>query len=66
MARSTYIYVVYSPIARQILAAFTVKHELLNWLWARPGNEGSVHILRFRDGQGYNEGVNITSDVFPL
>ncbi len=46
MARSTYIYVVTD--GRDVVAAFTVKHELVSWL--RAGRAPSLSVTRVNDG----------------
>lgn len=67
MARSTYIYIVERRVGHMTLAAFTVKWEMVEWLYRRPGNSKSeVQIFRFRDNGDYLDFVEITSDVFPL
>ena len=62
MARSTYIYIIWRPVDSIILAAFTVKHEMETWLKGRPGTAGHVRVCRFRDGQGYNDYVDVPPD----
>jgi hypothetical protein len=46
MARSSYIYVVQNGDG-DVVAAFTVKHELVTW---QERNEGRFQITRVRDG----------------
>lgn len=48
MARSTYIYVV-TDARKQILAAFTVKHELVSWLERQVSLTGH-NVWRVADG----------------
>lgn len=53
MARSTYIYLV-SPLDEVIpIAAFTVKHEAINWVERNHPN-GGVELTRMRDGGDSN------------
>ncbi len=55
MSRSTYIYTVQDPDLN-VIAAFTVKHELTRWLWAQ--REGpSLFVHRIRDGRHPGEPV---------
>ncbi|MBF6358105.1 hypothetical protein IU449_26780 [Nocardia higoensis] len=50
MARSEYVYIVTAVEGgcADILAAFTVKHELVSWLRANPASDHRV--TRVRDG----------------
>lgn len=58
MARSTYIYVVYVDLV--LAAAFTVKHEMLNFL---PEEQPScLQIYRLRDGRDGSV-IEITKEV---
>lgn len=50
MARSDYIYAVMPPGAGDVLAAFTVKYEMVTWL-GRQADTSGVYVLRMRDGQ---------------
>lgn len=66
MARSTYIYIIYRPVGGLVLAAFTVRHELVTWLKDRPGNKGEVRVRRYLDNDSsYGGFVDITSDIYP-
>ncbi len=59
MARSAYVYVVANGTGH-LLAAFTVKHELLSWL-ARPEHEQDRDVwvvVRVRDGVRPGEPVS--------
>lgn len=47
MARSTYIYVVMDS-GDEVVAAFTVKHELLTWLSSHTNDD--YHVWRLDDG----------------
>jgi hypothetical protein len=51
MARSTYIYAVVQAVVDDhgVMAAFTVKHELVSWL-RRQNDTSGVYVLRMRDG----------------
>lgn len=51
MARSDYIYAVMRPESGEdgLLAAFTVKYEMVRWLGWQDDTSG-MHVLRMRDG----------------
>lgn len=51
MARSTYVYVARTADGA-VVAAFTVKHELIRWIGNNP--DACDNVLRLRDG-GYGE-----------
>jgi hypothetical protein len=65
MPRSSYIYTVQRHANPPVLAAFTVKYELVNWMADRPDMRGCVTITRHRDGdtEGYISGVVISPDI---
>jgi len=66
MARSNYIYVVLDrdePLLSPLLAAFTVRHELISWLNEHDDMKG-ITVHRMRDGQGWRDNVNITKEVY--
>jgi len=54
MPRASYVYVV--RLTGTLVAAFTVKHELVTWLRVRlaeaPHLEDLYRVTRLRDGQG--------------
>ena len=56
MPRASYIYVVRQWPPRSLVAAFTVKHELVTWLCRRvaeaPHMAELYRVTRLRDGQG--------------
>ena len=59
MARSTYIYVVYIDLV--LTSAFTVKHEMIDFL---PDEKPScLQVYRLRDGGKGSEIVDITSQI---
>lgn len=52
MARSSYIYILLDPDDHdEIVAAFTVKHEMVSWADSRNGIDNYT-MLRLRDGKG--------------
>jgi hypothetical protein len=51
MARSAYIWVVFDEMTEDVVAAFTVKHELVTWLTrVEPPIRRWYAITRMRDG----------------
>ena len=53
MARANSIFIVTYP-DRTIVGAFTVKHELADWLRRRhPENREHLKVIRVRDGDPY-------------
>lgn len=56
MARSAYIYVLQNHFDGTIMAACTVKYELMDYIhtcgWGRALLEKSCHVLRLPDGGG--------------
>jgi hypothetical protein len=77
MARSTYIYIAYNH-ADELLGAWTVKHELLNYrdrvLEQKDKDYHIAKVIRTRDGQGVLPShpdwypgpdiTDITTDIF--
>ena len=54
MARSQYIYILLDPDNHdEIVAAFTVKHEMVTWADHRMGIDNYT-TLRLRDGKSYS------------
>lgn len=56
MARSSSIYVVFE--LQRVIAAFTVKHELVSFVKTIPSNPDLYHVMQIRDGVGggrYND-----------
>lgn len=49
MARSTYVYTVQEPMTRNVVGAFTVKYEMLEWAQKGPISK-LAHVYRHRDG----------------
>lgn len=62
MARSTYVYAVFAEYfsswprrpALELVALFTVKHEMVKWLGHRP-NLSRVEVRRYHDGIAYDD-----------
>lgn len=53
MARADYVWIVQHPTTQIVIAAFTVKHELVAWLAQRLGTDGLLPqspVWRVRDG----------------
>jgi hypothetical protein len=54
MARSSYIYILLDPDDHdEIVAAFTVKHEMVSWADSRNGIDNYT-MLRLPDGKSYS------------
>lgn len=65
MARSAYIYVVFEH--DDVIATFTVKHEMVTWLNREitPAARRSIRAMRYPDGHTYNEPSEIdTTELF--
>ncbi len=54
MARSSYIYLVYSVDDNDVHAAFTVKWEAIAWIEKQGDASGSYYLIRTPDGCGYD------------
>jgi hypothetical protein len=73
MARSQYIYVVYrwdniNAEAGALVAAFTVKHELVTWLRRELSNApwNSLGVARVRDGLNHGDETPVPVDIAGL
>ncbi len=54
MSRADYIWLVYDR-NEQVVAAFTVKHEMLRWIYRHPNPQELATVMRVRDNPGYDE-----------
>ncbi len=64
MARSQYIYLIRylspeCPAHLALLAAFTVKHEAIEWAFLCPHKLRRLQLSRMRDGMTYNKEIEV-------